>query len=63
MDYYMKRVSKDIQGGYQCYQKNFLQRFSVPELSDSEREYLLNEDDQEKINNFLVDKYDISLPE
>jgi len=61
MDYYMKKTSKDIEGNFQCYQKNFLKRFSIPKLTNSEKDKLLSLEDQEKINDFLIDKYDIEL--
>jgi adenine-specific DNA-methyltransferase len=59
MDYYMQKTSKDIQGGYQCYQKNFIQNFSVPKFTDSEEDKL-EKLSQKKKNEFLRDKYNIS---
>jgi len=33
MDYYAKLTSFQIEGDYQCYQKNFIERFCIPTLS------------------------------
>ena len=34
MDYYARLTSFQIEGDYQCYQKNFIERFNLPELSE-----------------------------
>lgn len=36
MDYYTRLTAFQIEGGYQCFQKNFIERFSIPALSDAE---------------------------
>lgn len=61
MDYYMKKTSKDIRGNYQCYQKNFIRTFSVPEFDPEERAFLRRETDQERIDEFLVEAYGIDI--
>ena len=33
MDYYARLTSFQIEGGYQCFQKNFIERFCVPSIS------------------------------
>lgn len=33
MDYYAKLTSFQIEGDYQCYQKNFIEKFGIPNLS------------------------------
>jgi len=35
MHYYAKLTSFQIEGDYQCYQKNFIERFGIPELTPS----------------------------
>jgi adenine-specific DNA-methyltransferase len=35
MDYYAKLTSFQIEGGYQCFQKNFIEKFCIPEICDS----------------------------
>lgn len=36
MDYYTRLTAFQIEGGYQCFQKNFIERFSIPAISASE---------------------------
>ena len=60
MDYYMRKTSKDIRGDYQCYQKNFLRRFSVPAFTPEEREHLRSASD-ERVDTFLVEKYGFDI--
>lgn len=62
MDYYMNLTSKDIQGGYQCYQKNFIRKFSVPELSDEEKNQIQDKDG-EKLEQFITELYDVDINE
>ena len=47
MDYYAKLTSFHIEGDYQCYQKNFIERFTVPRLSPGELDSLMRCDDRE----------------
>ena len=42
MHYYAKLTSFHIEGGFQCYQKNFIERFGIPKLSLDESEEFLN---------------------
>src|SRR3989344_1313485 len=61
MDYYIKRTSVSIEGGYPCYQKNFIELLGVPLFDLSELEYLKKEDDKEKVDNFLIAKYGVAI--
>ena len=61
MDYYIKRTSVSIEGGFPCYQKNFIEIFGVPNFSDKEIKFLKNEKNKEAIDNFLVKKYEITI--
>lgn len=61
MDYYARKTSVEIEGDYQCYQKNFIELFSIPELSGSEKEFLKKETDKRKIDSFLIKKYGLKL--
>ena len=36
MNYYVSKTSVSIEGGYPCYQKNFIENFTIPEFSDNE---------------------------
>ncbi len=40
MDYYTKLTSFQIEGDFQCYQKNFIEQFGIPSLSPAETDQL-----------------------
>ena len=58
MKYYISNTSYAIEGGYYCYQKKYIEKFSIPEFNDKELE-ILNSDNKIEINEMLFDKYDI----
>jgi hypothetical protein len=62
MHYYISRTSVSIEGGYPCYQKNFIEKFTIPEFSGHEVSELRYISDKRDINLFLADKYQINLP-
>jgi len=52
MEYYISLTSENLAGGYKCYQKKYIERFSVPDLSIIESRYLLEAEEpsfQEKV--------------
>lgn len=59
MDYYINKTSVNIEGGFPCFQKNFIELFTIPELDKKDLDFLSKEIDKEKINNFLIKKYDL----
>jgi methylase of polypeptide subunit release factors len=61
MDYYVTKTSVSIEGGYPCYQKNFIEKFNIPDFSESEIELLRNLIDKQEIDEFLVEKYQIKV--
>ena len=61
MDYYIKRTSVSIEGGYPCYQKNFIELLGIPNFTPKELNFLNKESDQKIIDNFLIEKYDINI--
>ncbi len=61
MDYYVTKTSFSIEGGYPCYQKNFIEKFNIPDFSESEIELLRNLKDKQEIDEFLVEKYQIKV--
>ncbi len=61
MDYYVSRTSISIEGGYPCYQKNFIEKFSIPDLSESEIETLRSMNFRQEIDEFLLDKYQLKI--
>lgn len=61
MDYYISHTSYALEGNYKCYQKKYIQNFSIPHFTDDEKDYLSEETDTAKINQFLVSKYGLSF--
>ena len=62
MDYYVRTTSVSIQGGYPCYQKNFIEKFTIPHFSEEELQVLDSLTDQNEIDAFLVEKYQVNIP-
>jgi tRNA1(Val) A37 N6-methylase TrmN6 len=61
MAYYIENTSVSIQGGYPCYQKNFIESFGIPKLDVSEIRYIQSETDKALLDSFLCEKYGISI--
>ena len=62
MQYYIMNTSYAIEGNYRCYQKKYVQDFSLPQFSPAEKEYLLSYDVYSpEIDEFLIKKYRIIL--
>ncbi len=61
MDYYIAHTSYALEGNYKCYQKKYIQNFSIPHFTEDEKQYLIGETDTSKINQFLISKYDLNL--
>ncbi len=62
MDYYVSKTSVSIEGGYPCYQKNFIEKFTIPEFTISEIETIQSLKDEHEIDDFLIEKYQLNLP-
>ncbi len=62
MDYYVTTTSVSIQGGFPCYQKNFIERFTIPEFSKEELDILKTLSEKEEIDTFLIEKYQLNIP-
>lgn len=62
MDYYVTKTSVAIEGGYPCYQKNFIEKFTIPELTQEEIETIRSFSNQEDVDGFLIGKYHLNLP-
>ena len=60
MYYYSKLTSFQIEGDYQCYQKNFIEKFGIPNLSEEECQKLL-EIEQGQVDNYLVSLYGLDI--
>ena len=61
MHYYVKKTSVSIEGGYPCYQKNFIEKFTIPYLSENDIAFLRKTEERYKIDLFLMNKYQINL--
>lgn len=61
MDYYVTKTSVAIEGGYPCYQKNFIEKFTIPELTESEIEIIRNLNAPQEIDDFLIEKYQLII--
>ena len=61
MHYYVSKTSVAIEGGYPCYQKNFIEKFTIPEFTDSEIKILEQMADKEEIDDFLINKYHLTI--
>lgn len=62
MHYYISKTSVSIEGGYPCYQKNFIEKFTIPPFSQSEIDTLTTLNSPSEIDNFLMEKYQLNLP-
>lgn len=62
MEYYVNQTSVSIEGGYPCYQKNFIERFAIPNFAKKELDCLSEMREPKEIENFLTRKYDVNLP-
>ena len=62
MHYYAKLTSFQIGGDYQCYQKNFIERFAVADMTEKEMEQLV-ELPEADVDGFLAELYGVSLKE
>lgn len=56
MQYYVNNTSYSIEGGYFCYQKKYIERFSLPLFSEKEINLIMNTDGLE-LDRFLISKY------
>lgn len=61
MHYYVSKTSVSIEGGYPCYQKNFIEKFTIPFFSEEEIKILKSLTIKQEIDDFLVNKYDVTI--
>ncbi|MDC9723084.1 MAG: N-6 DNA methylase [Urechidicola sp.] len=62
MDYYVSSTSVSIQGGFPCYQKNFIEKFTIPNFTKEEINILKSLTDKMEIDEFLIEKYQLNIP-
>ena len=51
MEYYVSNTSYSIEGGYYCYQKKYIERFSLPRLTEKDLSFI------NKASKYTLDKY------
>ncbi len=56
MDFYVKNTSYSIEGGYFCYQKKYIQNFSIPFLTEQDINYI-KISGKEEVDDFLIQAY------
>ncbi len=59
--FYIEKTSKPYAGNYFSVAKNYIKNFGICDLSEKEKQELLNMNDKDKIDSFLINKYDIIL--
>ena len=60
MDYYMRNTSTAISGGYFCYQKSYVRKFSIPVFNDEELS-VLRIGTKTQIESMLILKYGLVI--
>lgn len=58
MNYYIQNTSYSIEGGYYCYQKKYIQNFSIPWLNNNDIE-LIKTASPKELNDYLWALYDL----
>jgi len=58
MNYYISNTSYSIEGGYYCYQKKYVERFSLPWFTESDVQYIRNAP-TEDLDDFLWQYYNL----
>ena len=59
--YYIKTTSKPYSSDYYSLNGNYISNFGICNLSDTEKEFVLNEQDKDALNIFFERKYDIDF--
>ncbi len=60
MQYYVSNTSYSIEGGYYCYQKKYIERFSIPFFSEDEK-ILMTGMTSSELDSYLISKYNLNL--
>lgn len=59
--YYIKTTSKPYSSDYYSLNGNYIKNFGVCELTEKEKKFLINETDQNVLNDFFEDKYELKV--
>ena len=60
MQYYVSNTSYAIEGGYYCYQKKYIERFSLPLFSEEEKSEMMEMSDAD-LDAYLIKRYEIEI--
>ncbi|MFA5917752.1 MAG: Eco57I restriction-modification methylase domain-containing protein [Candidatus Gracilibacteria bacterium] len=60
-DYYVKNTSKPYSGKFYSLAKNHIKDFGICDLTEDEQKFILKEKSNDKINKFLLMKYDLDI--
>ncbi len=60
MNYYVRNTSYSIEGGYYCYQKKYIENFSLPFFTEDEKNKMLQMN-KEQLDDFLFKKYNLDI--
>lgn len=61
-DYYMQHTAKPYAAGYYSYAKNYVKGFGIPVLDKKQRKGLLSLHEEDAINGYVEDLYDMLVP-
>lgn len=61
--YYITRTSKPYSSDYYSLNGNYINNFGIPLFSDKEINYILSEENEEKLDFFIENKYNIQIPD
>ena len=59
--YYIRKTSKPYSAGYFSIDGNYIKNFGVCDLSQSEKDFIIKEENKSVLNSFWEDKYGINL--
>lgn len=62
MHFYVSKTSVSIDGGYPCYQKNFIERFSIPNMNEKNISAIRKLNNRDEIDKYLIKLYQIKAP-
>lgn len=60
--FYIVNTSKPYGSGYYSLSKNYFKDFGIPDLSEDEKTYIIDESDINRLNDFINGKYNVVLP-
>ena len=60
--FYIINTSKPYGSNYFSLSRNYIKSFGIYDFNEEQKEYIVNENDQKKVNEFLEELYGISIP-